>query len=148
MLKSFICLGVVSLLWVTIGFSLSFGAPIGFTINDAYYGIIGNPLDFTFFDQVEVLPHKSLAPTIPFILFALFQMKFAVITPAIITGALAERIRFISFLLFMSTKKGMRKSCPFSNFGHLTRMSNLNKFYSFFNCIHSLNPTYFQAYSR
>jgi Amt family ammonium transporter len=101
MLKSFICLGVVSLLWVTIGFSLSFGAPIGFTINNAYYGIIGSPLDFTFFDQVEVLPHKSLAPSIPFILFALFQMKFAVITPAIITGALTERIRFISFLLFI-----------------------------------------------
>ena len=101
MLKSFICLGVVSLLWVTIGFSLSFGSPIGFTINNTYYGIIGNPLDFAFFDQVEMLPHKTMAPSIPFILFALFQMKFAVITPAIITGALAERIRFISFLLFI-----------------------------------------------
>ena len=101
MLKSFICLGVVSLLWVTIGFSLSFGAPIGFTIDHVYYGVIGNPFDFTFFDQVEVMPNKNLAPTIPFILFALFQMKFAVITPAIITGALAERIRFISFLLFI-----------------------------------------------
>ncbi len=101
MLKSFICLGVVSLLWVTIGFSLSFGSPIGFTINNTYYGIIGNPLNFAFFDQVEMLPHKTMAPSIPFILFALFQMKFAVITPAIITGALAERIRFISFLLFI-----------------------------------------------
>ncbi len=97
MLKSFICLGVVSLLWVTIGFSLSFGNSIGFDINGVHYGIIGNPLDFAFFDQVEILPHKTMAPTIPFILFALFQMKFAVITPAIITGALAERIRFISF---------------------------------------------------
>jgi Amt family ammonium transporter len=101
MLKSFICLGVVSLLWVTIGFSLSFGSPIGFDIAAVHYGIIGNPLDFTFFNQVEMQPHKNLAPTIPFILFALFQMKFAVITPAIITGALAERIRFISFLLFI-----------------------------------------------
>ena len=101
MLKSFICLGVVSLLWVVIGFSLSFGAPIGPTLNGIHYGIIGNPLDFAFFDYVAMRPHKAMASTIPFILFALFQMKFAVITPAIITGALAERIRFISFLLFI-----------------------------------------------
>lgn len=101
MLKSFICLGVVSLLWVVVGFSLSFGNPLGITINGIHYGIIGNPLDFAFFDQVAILPHKQLGTTIPFILYALFQMKFAVITPAIITGALAERIRFISFLLFI-----------------------------------------------
>jgi Amt family ammonium transporter len=43
MLKSFICLGVVSLLWVTVGFSLSFGSPIGLDINGIHYGIIGNP---------------------------------------------------------------------------------------------------------
>ncbi|WP_130733201.1 ammonium transporter [Flavobacterium sp. J27] len=101
MLKSFICLGVISLLWVVVGFSLSFGESIGITIGDQTYGIIGNPLDFIFFDQVEMLPNATLGSTIPFILFALFQMKFAVITPAIITGALAERIRFISFLLFI-----------------------------------------------
>jgi len=101
MFKSFICLGVISLLWVTVGFSLSFGSPIGITINGLHYGIYGNPLDFAFFDQVELLPNSKLGTTIPFILFALFQMKFAVITPAIITGALAERIRFISFLLFI-----------------------------------------------
>jgi Amt family ammonium transporter len=101
MLKSFICLGVVSLLWVTVGFSLSFGAPIGPTINGVHYGVIGNPFDFAFFSYVEMHPHKTMASSIPFILFALFQMKFAVITPAIITGALAERIRFISFLLFI-----------------------------------------------
>jgi Amt family ammonium transporter len=101
MLKSFICLGVISLLWVTVGFSLSFGSSIGITIDGKLYGIIGNPLDFAFFNQVDVLPNKQLGTTIPFILYALFQMKFAVITPAIITGALAERIRFISFLLFI-----------------------------------------------
>ncbi|VXB31219.1 putative ammonium transporter MTH_663 [Flavobacterium sp. 9AF] len=102
MLKSFICLGVISLIWVIVGFSLSFGDSIGITIDgQTTYGIIGNPLNFTFFDQVEMLPNATLGSTIPFILFALFQMKFAVITPAIITGALAERIRFISFLLFI-----------------------------------------------
>ena len=108
MLKSFICLGVISLLWVTVGFSLSFGAPIGPTINGVHYGIIGNPFDFAFFSYVEMHPHKTMASSIPFILFALFQMKFAVITPAIITGALAERIRFISFLLFLKRRKSFR----------------------------------------
>ena len=101
MLKSFICLGIISVLWVTVGFSLAFGSPLGITINNIHYGIIGNPLDFAFFNQVDVLPNSKLGNTIPFVLFALFQMKFAVITPAIITGALAERIRFISFLLFI-----------------------------------------------
>jgi Amt family ammonium transporter len=101
MLKSFICLGVISLLWVVDGFSLSFGDSNGITIDGKLYGIIGNPFQFAFFDQVETLPHNALGTTIPFILFALFQMKFAIITPAIITGALAERIRFISFLLFI-----------------------------------------------
>jgi Amt family ammonium transporter len=101
MLQSFICLGVVSLVWVVIGFSLAFGSPIGFTIDGTLYGIIGNPFDFAFFNNVGVLPHKNLASTLPFILFALFQMKFAVITPAIITGSFAERVRFISYLLFI-----------------------------------------------
>lgn len=101
MLQSFICLGVVSLLWVAIGFSLAFGDSVGITINGNYYGIIGNPFQFTFFDQVSVLPHAKMATTIPFVLFALFQMKFAVITPAIITGSFAERVRFISYLLFI-----------------------------------------------
>lgn len=102
MLQSFICLGVISLIWVTIGFSISFGSPIGFNLNGEIYSFIGNPLNFSFFDQVGVLPHKNLANTIPFILFALFQMKFAIIAPAIITGSFAERVRFISYLLFIS----------------------------------------------
>ncbi|WP_116790264.1 ammonium transporter [Flavobacterium psychrotrophum] len=101
MLKSFICLGVISLLWVAVGFSLSFGSPIGIEIGGTTYGIVGNPLDYAFFDYVDEHPSSKMASTIPFILFALFQMKFAVITPAIITGALAERIRFVSFLLFI-----------------------------------------------
>lgn len=101
MLQSFICLGVVTLLWVVVGFSLAFGDSIGFTSNGTHYGLIGNPIQFAFFDQVGALPHNKMASTIPFILFALFQMKFAVITPAIITGSFAERVRFISYLLFI-----------------------------------------------
>ena len=101
MLQSFIALGVISILWVVIGFSLSFGDSIGFTMNGEHYGIIGNPLSYPFFSRVGVLPHKTMASTIPFVLFALFQMKFAVITPALITGSFAERVRFVSYLLFM-----------------------------------------------
>ena len=101
MLQSFICLGVVSLIWIVVGFSLAFGEPVGFYINGQFYSIIGNPLSFAFMDHVGVLPHKTMAATIPFMLFALFQMKFAIITPAIITGSFAERVRFISFLLFI-----------------------------------------------
>ena len=101
MLQSFIALGVISIGWVTVGFSLSFGESFGITINNVHYGIIGNPLTYPFLSHVGVFPHKQLAPTIPFILFALFQMKFAVITPALITGSFAERVRFISYLTFM-----------------------------------------------
>jgi len=72
MLQSFICLGVVTLLWVVVGFSLAFGDSIGFTLNGTHYGIIGNPTQFAFFDQVGNLPHNQMASTIPFILFALF----------------------------------------------------------------------------
>jgi Amt family ammonium transporter len=69
-----------------VGFSLSFGNFIG--------GIIGNPLDYIFFKNVGAKSAWSLAPTIPLALFAVFQMKFAIITPALISGAFAERIRF------------------------------------------------------
>ncbi len=101
MLQSFVCLGVVSLLWVIVAFSLAFGDPVGFTVNGNFYSIIGNPLSYPFLDHVGILPHTEMATTIPFMLFALFQMKFAVITPAIITGSFAERVRFISYLLFI-----------------------------------------------
>lgn len=101
MLQSFISLGVISILWIVVGFSLSFGDSIGFEINGEHYGIIGNPFTYMFFNNVSLYPHKDMASTIPFVLFALFQMKFAVITPALITGSFAERVRFISYLLFM-----------------------------------------------
>lgn len=101
MLQSFISLGVISLVWVVIGFSIAFGDSIGFTLNGEHYGVFGNPFSYQFFNYVGVLPHAKMAPTIPFILFALFQMKFAVITPAIITGSFAERVRFVSYLLFI-----------------------------------------------
>ena len=93
MLQSFVALGVISLLWVVVGFSLAFGDSLG--------GVIGNPLTFFMLDGVGGATHPDLSPTIPLLLFALFQLKFAIITPALITGAFAERVRFSSYLLFM-----------------------------------------------
>lgn len=93
MLQSFIALGVISLLWYLVGFSLAFG--------ESFHGIIGNPLTFFSFNNVTLASHPALSPTIPFLIFALFQLKFAIITPALITGSFAERVKFTSYLLFM-----------------------------------------------
>ena len=93
MLQSFVALGVISVLWVAVGFSLAFG--------DSVYGIIGNPMTYLSFKGVTVSPNPEFSETIPFLLFALFQLKFAIITPALITGSFAERIRFRSYILFM-----------------------------------------------
>ncbi|WP_343304603.1 ammonium transporter [Chitinophaga niabensis] len=90
MMQSFIATGLISVIWVVVGFSLAFGTSQG--------GIIGDPTSYFFFNGVG-----SGGPwgTIPILLFALFQLKFAVITPALVVGAVAERIRFTSYVLFM-----------------------------------------------
>ena len=93
MLQSFIALGVISILWVLVGFSLAFGDSIG--------GIIGNPLTYFAFNNVGLEPNSDFSSTIPFLLFALFQLKFAIITPALITGSFAGRVRFRSYIFFM-----------------------------------------------
>jgi len=98
MLQSFIALGVISMLWYTVGFSLAFGDSIG--------GFIGNPMTFFMFNNVGTASHPSLGHSlggvaIPFVLFAAFQLKFAVITPALITGSFAERVRFWGYLVFI-----------------------------------------------
>jgi Amt family ammonium transporter len=93
MLQSFMAMVIVTILWVVVAFGLAFGPTIG--------GFIGNPLPNLFFQGVGTSTAWSLAPTIPFMLFALFQAKFAIITPALITGAFAERVRFWAYLLFM-----------------------------------------------
>lgn len=93
MLQSFIALGVISVLWVVVGFSLAFGDSIG--------GMIGNPMTYFAFKDVGSNPNPEFASTIPFLLFALFQLKFAIITPALITGSFAGRVRFRSYIFFM-----------------------------------------------
>ena len=93
MIKSFVATGIVSILWVTVGYSLCFGESIG--------GFIGNPFSHLFFKGVSSGAPWSLAPTIPLMLFALFQLMFAIITPSLVVGAVAERIRFSSYILFI-----------------------------------------------
>ena len=93
MLQSFVAMAVISILWIVVGFSVAFG--------DSINGLIGNPATFFMFRHVGAQTHPDLAPTIPLVVFALFQLKFAIITPALITGSFAERVRFTSYLLFM-----------------------------------------------
>ena len=93
MLQSYMAMIIITVLWIIIGYGLSFGPSIG--------GFIGNPIPNLFFQSVDTKTAWSLAPTIPVLLFALFQAKFAIITPALITGAFAERIRFWAYLLFI-----------------------------------------------
>lgn len=93
MLQSLISMAVVTVLWFVFGFSLVFGESLG--------GIIGNPFTYFMFDHVIDGKPWVAAPTIPLSLFAMYQLKFAVITPALITGAVSERVRFTSYILFI-----------------------------------------------
>ena len=99
MLQSFIAMGIITVLWVAFGFSLCFGDGIG--------GIIGNPCTFAMFQNVGAAVYTTPTgkilggATIPLALYALFQMKFAIITPSLITGSFAERVRFSAYLFFM-----------------------------------------------
>ena len=86
-------MGIVSVLWVFVGFSLAFGDDIGH--------LIGNPATFFMFNGVDGHVNEMLAPTLPLALYALFQMKFAIITPSLITGSFAERVRFSAYMVFM-----------------------------------------------
>ena len=94
MFQSFIAMGLISILWVVVGFSLAFG--------ESYHGIIGNPFSHFMLRGVSEAPNPAFAATIPFLLYAFFQLKFAIITPALITGAIAERVRFSSYIIFIS----------------------------------------------
>ena len=93
MIKSVVAAGIVGVLWIVCGFSLAFG--------DTVKGVIGDPTTFAFFHNVKGHAAWPLANTIPLTLFSLFQLMFAIITPGLVVGALAERIRFTSFILFI-----------------------------------------------
>ncbi len=96
-LQSFIAMGIISVIWVAFGFSLSFGRDMGH--------FIGDPSTFFMFKGVgggvDDDLSRALGLTIPLALYALFQMKFAIITPSLITGSFAERVRFSGYMVFI-----------------------------------------------
>ncbi|MCX5858039.1 MAG: ammonia channel protein, partial [Deltaproteobacteria bacterium] len=92
LMQCFIIMCVISLQWVLFGYSLAFGPDTG-------WGIIGS-LDWAGLNNVGSLPNRDYAATIPHSVFMIFQAMFAVITPALIIGAFAERIKFSAFLVF------------------------------------------------
>jgi Amt family ammonium transporter len=104
MVQAFVAIGVVSLIWMIIGYSLAFGQD--------HAGIIGS-LQYFMLRGVNGKPN-SLAPTIPSLVYMAFQMKFAVITPALIAGAFCERMRFRGYLVFI----GLWSLLVYSPFAH------------------------------
>jgi len=93
--QSFACMGIVGLLWAVCGYSLVF------TGTDHDYGFIGT-FQHAFLAGVGMEPNPSFGPTIPHVLFMFFQATFAIITPALITGAVAERVKFKAWLVIMA----------------------------------------------
>ena len=92
MMQSYVSMGVSTILWVAVGYSLCFSGDVG--------GIIGN-LDMAFLRGIEITDLGGLNGTIPLLLFVAYQMMFAIITPALITGAFANRITFKAYLIFL-----------------------------------------------
>src|SRR6201994_2563004 len=92
MMKSVVAAGVVGVLWIVVGYSLCFG--------DSIHGVIGNPFTHFFYKGVVSGQPWSGAPTIPKGLFSMFQLMFAIITPGLVVGAIAERMRFSAYVLF------------------------------------------------
>ena len=92
MMKSVVAAGVVGVLWIVVGYSLCFGDDLGH--------FVGNPFTHFFYKGVTSGEPWSLAPTIPKSLFSVFQLMFAIITPGLVVGAIAERMRFTAYLLF------------------------------------------------
>jgi len=92
MMHSLILMALISALWMVFGYSMAFGAGNVFC---------GNPLTHLFLKGIGAAPDADYAPTIPAETFMLFQMMFAIITPALISGAVAERVKFKAYVVFM-----------------------------------------------
>ena len=94
MIQNFVCMGVIGLIWVFGGFSLAFGPTVGGFIGDitTYFGMY----------NVGIEPNPTYADNVPFITVFAYQMMFAIITPALMTGAIVGRVKFGAYLLFIS----------------------------------------------
>ena len=93
MMQSLVLMALVSVLWMVYGYSMAFGEGNMF---------FGSPLQYFMLRNVGAAPNPAYAPTVPQESFMLFQMMFAIITPALISGAVAERMRFKAYVLFMT----------------------------------------------
>ena len=93
MMQSFVSMGWTTILWVTFGFSMCFGTDIG--------GIIGGG-NYLFMQNIGINTPSTINPQVPLIVFVAYQMMFAVITPALITGAFADRVRFKAYMIFLT----------------------------------------------
>ena len=92
LMQSWIIMGIMSLQWILVGYTLAFGTD--------YHGLIGG-LDWLGLNGVGMEPNLDYAATIPAVVFMAFQMMFAIITPALISGSVAERMRFPAFTVFV-----------------------------------------------
>ncbi len=100
MLQSFVSMSVTTVLWVVCGFTMAFSGKYGDPSNPDIMGVIGN-FHLAFLHNVDPTTPFPGSPTIPLIVFIAYQMMFAQITPALITGAFANRVTFKSYLLFL-----------------------------------------------
>ncbi|MCX2698127.1 MULTISPECIES: ammonium transporter [Ochrobactrum] len=94
MIQNFVCMGVVGLIWVFGGFSLAFGPSIG--------GVIGDITTYFGMYHVGIEPNPTYAANVPFIMVFAYQMMFAIITPALMTGAFVGRFKFGAYLFFIA----------------------------------------------
>lgn len=94
MIQNFVCMGVVGLIWVFGGFSMAFGPTVG--------GVIGDITTYFGMYNVGIEPNPAYADDVPFMTVFAYQMMFAIITPALMTGAFVGRFRFGAYLLFIA----------------------------------------------
>ena len=94
LMLNFVCIGVVSILWVVVGYSLAFGDDVG-------GGLLGFDAGLLGLGSAEGVEAAEAGSGIPPILFVAFQMMFAILTPALISGALADRVKFGGWVLFV-----------------------------------------------
>jgi Amt family ammonium transporter len=106
LMQSYVCMGIISILWVMYGYSMAFGDTVSGMLHvlcwithrhvSCLSGFYGNPSTYPFYKDVGATPNSILAPGIPHTIFASFQLMFAMITPALVSGAFAERGTFIA----------------------------------------------------
>lgn len=97
MFQNFVSLGLTTILWFAFGYSMCFSGSYG---NGDIFGIIGN-FDHMFLRGISLIDPSPANPEVPIYVFVAYQMMFAIITPALITGAFANRVRFSAYIMFL-----------------------------------------------